>query len=203
MPQKYDLAEEIGHLRHYLGEEDTDTINEAGVSKHAELRALLKEIVLVKNANGMRTTAVPRLWYEQFNFTQFGYTPTMEDIGRVINPDDRLFTLTAYSSLNTYLKEHHPRKVYTATIDYFATGEGVTRRFLAFIANGKALAMCTAAEYLSGYFAVGMDLHEGLPPETDTAAQLLLSDNMRRYLEKEILNPMNVHIDLELHANYS
>ena len=96
--------------------------------------------------------------------------------------------------------------LYTATIDYVATGEGRTIMLAAVHAESEEVARShfRKEEYFGSYFARGMDVYEGMPPETDSAARTLLSDAVRGFLDDQADKP-SCHLDviLKFHFNFS
>lgn len=93
-------------------------------------------------------------------------------------------------------------KLFTATIDYFATGEGRTLHFFAAYAEDKEAFLVMMKEVINPYFVQGAEVFaESLPPKADSAASILLSDSMRRFLSQD--GPMWMQTHLTLHFNLS
>jgi hypothetical protein len=97
-------------------------------------------------------------------------------------------------------------RVFTITLDYLATGEGRTLKFLALGARSEEDARKRALDnsMIDSYFLSGADVFDGLPPKDDSAKEFLLSSPMQEFLEKQITN-LNCHlmINLEVHFNFS
>lgn len=95
--------------------------------------------------------------------------------------------------------------VFTATLNYMATGEGHTMKFFAQRASSKAEWLVNICEKIGGYYALGVEIYEGLPPDTDLAFKALVSPAMKKLLEREIAPGIGGYIDIlvEQHVNYS
>ena len=98
--------------------------------------------------------------------------------------------------------------LFTATLDYFATGEG---RTLIFAARRKA-SMREWVEYLcgeiSGYYCIGVNVYEGLPPDDDGTWKFLVSPQQQKFLRREADASSegrggHVEVFLHQHVNYS
>lgn len=97
-------------------------------------------------------------------------------------------------------------KLYTATIDYLATGEGGTQHFLARWAETKEQMQAWVNGEVGSYFGGGADIYEGLPPLSDHVAPFLLSDPLRRLLQGMVDDTAvrgHLAINLKVHVNYS
>lgn len=97
--------------------------------------------------------------------------------------------------------------VFTATLDYFATGEGRTIILYSTRAASEADFLVMTAGKMGGYLALGADLFRGLPPADNNVADILLSDKVRMIIEREVNAPYSDggHVDVFLnsHINYS
>lgn len=96
-------------------------------------------------------------------------------------------------------------KLYTATIDYSATGEGRTIIFLAVGAENEEHARERFLTYceVNPYFFIGATIYEGLPPEDDSVVNILVSSRLLTSLkaQAEKLDCM-LATRLQHHFNY-
>lgn len=71
-------------------------------------------------------------------------------------------------------------RMFSATLDYFATGEGRTTAFVANGAHSKREFLNYLIEKMRGYwFVIGMSLYEGMPVDDDIYDHLF-SKNMKK-----------------------
>lgn len=99
--------------------------------------------------------------------------------------------------------------VFTATLDYGATGEGRLLLFIARRAHSKGDFLAYLCGEISGYYAQGVTMYEGLPPDTDYPYRQLVSNGVKQFLKHEIGASGNRwlsgHVDvvLQQYVNYS
>jgi len=92
-----------------------------------------------------------------------------------------------------------PYRMFSATLDYFATGEGRTTGFVAQGAHSKREFLGYLIEKMRGYwFVIGMSLYEGMPVD-DEVYDFLFSDSMKQ--EQRQLAYFECY--LEQHYNFS
>lgn len=97
-------------------------------------------------------------------------------------------------------------KLYTATIDYYATGEGRSMSFLAIGAEDEEMARLAFVERCGEheYFMRGATIYEGLPPPGDEITMYLVSDPLYKFLKGQAENlNCNVVTRVAHHVNYS
>jgi len=94
--------------------------------------------------------------------------------------------------------ENYP--LWTGTVDYFATGEGRSLMFLASRAANEGDFLRYAMKEISYWFTIGLKVHQGVPPVSDTVANFFLTDELRRSLENQ---GGHVSIVFKHHVNYS
>lgn len=92
-------------------------------------------------------------------------------------------------------------KLYTATIDYFATGEGRSLYLFACHAESTEQVLEEMGKVVDPYFVQGAAVFEGLPPDDDAAAAFLLSDGVKPLLRGE--QRCYLRLLLSLHYNFS
>jgi hypothetical protein len=93
-------------------------------------------------------------------------------------------------------------RLYFGTLDYGATGEGNTMKFLALGARSRGDFLKRCAGEISGYYALGLDIYDRLP-ERDSVCDFLVSAAIKEWIIKEADRGGNVRIHLSHHVNYS
>lgn len=74
-------------------------------------------------------------------------------------------------------------RLYSATVDYHATGEGRTMHLVMGRSTSKAEFLAWVAPKIGDFFSLGIEIFEGAPPETNPVALWLLTDQMRSNIQ--------------------
>lgn len=95
-------------------------------------------------------------------------------------------------------------RLFTATINYFATGEGLSLYFLAVGANSPEDAKDRMNRELGvdRYFLSGADVYDGMPPEKDNVAAFLLSESVKKFLAKQA-DKLDAHVAVRLYHHFN
>lgn len=90
-------------------------------------------------------------------------------------------------------------RMFSVTLDYFATGEGRTTAFVANGAYSKREFLNYLIEKMQGYwYVIGMNLYEGMP-KNDAVFDYIFSDAMKQDLDRLPYFELNLH----QHYNFS
>lgn len=95
--------------------------------------------------------------------------------------------------------------IFSATLDYMATGEGRTRALIISRAENYRKFIIYCMDKLDGYyFVIGINIFRGLPHQNE-ATNLLLSSAMRLDTENEMrsINGCHYEVFLQHHVNCS
>lgn len=140
---------------------------------------------------------VPKPWLESF---PEGSRASMGSIGEHLDPEPRFFPAgKAFANLGEYRDAHQQTyRVFTATLDYLATGEGRTLKVFAHLAHSLGEFIATIDD--DPYFIQGMTFYEGIPPSTDAVFKAFETPHVRALIGD---TGGNLRVKLETHINYS
>lgn len=181
---------------------------------HPQLHDLLGQLYLVDLGPGNTSRYFPKAWVARFAddikertgediATLYGKL-TVIDIAALLSSESNPHTALLQVTLDyeSWRKEQGTDyRVYTMTTDYMATGEGRTLHFVAGHAPTMAEFLAAAVPKVGAYFSLGAEVFEGVPPTDNAAAQLLLTQPLREFLEGEPKCSLDTH--LYAHFNFS
>jgi hypothetical protein len=132
--------------------------------------------------------------------TEWSRSPAGQEI--TAQHQAKLDILNAKISAKEY---HNEWRLFSATLDYCATGEGHTMIFMAEGASNMTQFLERVCASMSGYYAVGADLWDGLPPDNNRVFRQMVSKTMVNTLKSDIeahehWGSGNVTVYLEQHS---
>lgn len=187
MNQKtYDLY--TGPLPEWWDRPDMEEVQKA----YSQIRDSIQAVLPLEDGG-----VVPREWAQQFP----PECRSMISIGEHINglPGGFFPEGSAFASLAEFRKAQGMEyDVYCATLNYFATGEGLTLKLFAHKAHSMGEFILSLEE--DPYFVQGMDFYKGPPPEEDKVYAALATDYVRQQLRQR---EGQVKIKLSTYLNMS